>query len=149
MMWFDLGLWFMVTHLDDFFDEVGIAAKFMAFIHFLSKKAKDVVLDHITFTFIREMMIEACLNLYNDPLAPVLKERMNTHVGIIIKRLIKSVAFTKNLVNSGNEPPLKRCWDLNDNSSLQHDSKKRFTPCPFSQGYGQGDDCGWNNTSQS
>lgn len=61
----------MVTHLGKFFDEVGIA-KFMAFIHFLRDKAKDVVLDHIMLTFIHQLMIKACVNLYNNPLAPVL-----------------------------------------------------------------------------
>lgn len=64
----------MLTHLGKFFNEVGIAAKFMAFIHFLIEKAKDYILDHITFIFIRDLIFEACQNLYNDPLGPVLKE---------------------------------------------------------------------------
>lgn len=39
MLWFDQGLWYMMTHLDIFFEEVeGLATKFMAFIHFLWSK---------------------------------------------------------------------------------------------------------------
>lgn len=56
MIWFDQGLWHMLTHLDKFFKEVVIAPKFMDFIHFLTEKAKDLVLDHITFIFIRELI---------------------------------------------------------------------------------------------
>lgn len=38
MIWFGQGLWFMMTHLGKFVNEVDIATKFMAFIHFLIEK---------------------------------------------------------------------------------------------------------------
>lgn len=49
MTWFDQGVWYMLTHLDLFFKDVGLAAKLMALIHFLSNIAKETILDHITF----------------------------------------------------------------------------------------------------
>lgn len=149
MIWFDQGLWYMLTHLGKFFNEVGIAAKFMAFIHFLTKKAKDSVLDHITFLFIRELIFEACVSLHNDPLGPVLKDRMNTRSGIIIERLVKPAQFTEDLVKRGNDAPLKRRWDLNDNTVTQPDSNRRFTPRQFSSGYGRGDNRGNNHATYS
>lgn len=60
------------------FDDEGLAMKLMALIHFLSDIAKETVLDHITFFFIWEKLIEACLNLYDDLTAPVLTENMST-----------------------------------------------------------------------
>lgn len=120
MIWFYQGLWYMITHLRAFFKEVwGIAAKFMAFIHFLSEEAKDTVLDHIAFLFIWVLMIEACMSLYHNPLAPILKERMNMRAGIMIERVIKPSTFTNELLNKGSEVPPKRQWDLNESSSSQ------------------------------
>lgn len=152
MIWFDQGLWYMLTHLGKFFNEVGIAAKFMAFIHFLTEQTKDSVLDHITFTFIRDYIFEACLNLYNDPLGPVLKENMDTCTGIMIKRLIKPSQFTEDLLKRGNEVPHKRRWDFNDNTVALPDSNRQFTPAQSSQsssGYGRGDGRGWNQASHA
>lgn len=107
MTWFDQGVWYMLTHLDLFFAEVGLAAKIMAFIHFLSDKAKETVLDHITFYFIHERILEACLNLYDDPHTPMLTENMNTRMGIMIEKLIKITMFTDKLL-SRNDNPHKR-----------------------------------------
>lgn len=52
MTWFNQGIWYMLTHPDLFFTEVGLAAKLMALIAFLSDKAKETILDHIMFCYI-------------------------------------------------------------------------------------------------
>lgn len=88
----------MMNHLGKFFKEVGIAAKFMAFIHFLTKKAKDSVLDQIPFIFIRELIFEACTSLYKDPLGHVLKDQMSTCSSIMIARLVKHAQFIDKLL---------------------------------------------------
>lgn len=88
----------MLTHLDLFFTEVGLAAKLMALIAFLSDKAKETILDHITFCFIREKILEACVNLYNDPSAPILTENMGTGMEIMIEKLIKPTTFIEELL---------------------------------------------------
>lgn len=114
------------------FYEEGIVAKFMAFIYFLTIKAKDSILDHITFTFIHELMVEAYINQYNDPLAPMLKENMhrdmNTWTGLMIERLVKPVAFTNDLLKKGINVPQKRHWDLNENFGPQNGASQHFTP---------------------
>lgn len=90
MLWFDQAIWYMSTHLDLFFNEEGRAVKLMTLIHFLSDKAKESMLDHITFTFICELMLKAaCLNLYDNPTSPCLAKHMNSRTGIMIEKLIK------------------------------------------------------------
>lgn len=70
----------------------------MAMIHFLSDKAKETVLDHITFCFIHEKLMEACLNLYDNLDAPVLSKNMNTFMEIMIENLTKPAMFTNELL---------------------------------------------------
>lgn len=122
MTWFDQGIWYMLTHLDLFFNEVGLVAKLMALIGFLSDKAKEIVMDHITFFFIHEKILDACLNLYSDPTTPILTKDMNTCMGIMIKKLIKPATFTDELLTCNNNTH-KRRWDLNEQST---------SPCPSS-----------------
>lgn len=132
----------MLTHLDLFFDEVGLVAKLMVLIHFLSDKAKEIVLDHITFCFICEKIVEACLNLYDDPNALVLSEHMNTRMGIMIKKLIKPTTFTNELLTR-NDNTHKRRWDLNVQSASPSNSYHKPNPCMENFGYGRGNDHGW------
>lgn len=128
----------MLTHLKLFFDEEGIVAKFIEFIYILTTKAKDLVLDHITFTFIRKMMVDACVHLCNNPLAPILKENMDSRTEAMIERLIKPTTFTNNLKKKIDFLQ-KRRWGLNDNSDPHTHLGRRFTPHNFAQGYGRVD----------
>lgn len=41
------------------------------------------------------------MNLYNDPLRPVLKENMSTCCGIMIERLVKPAQFIEDLLKRG------------------------------------------------
>lgn len=77
------------------------------------------------------------MSLYNDPLGLVLKDRMNTRSGIMIKRLVKPTQFTEDLVKCGNEVPQKRRWDLNNNTMVQQDSNHQFSPRQFLSRYGR------------
>lgn len=136
----------MLTHLDLFSDEVGMAAKLMALIRFLSNKAKETILDHITLCFISEKIVEACLNLYNDPDAPVLSKNMNTRMGIMIEKLIKLATFTDELLSCNNNPH-KRRSDLNALSTSPSNSSYRPNPYMANSRYGHGNDCGWKANS--
>lgn len=45
------------------------------------------------------------MNLYNNPLGLVLKDRMNTHYGILIERLVKLAHFIDDLLKKGDKAP--------------------------------------------
>lgn len=107
MAWFDHGVWYILTHLELFFDKEGIVAKLMAFIYFLSAKAKESMLDHITFTFIQSMMLEACFNLYEHPIAPIFNENLALHTRSMIEKLIKPTQFTEDLSKRSIDTPYK------------------------------------------
>lgn len=65
VMWFDQAVWFMVNNLHIFFDDdyATLAAKFGAFIIWISDAARVAVRHQITFHFIRDF-------IRNSPLTP-------------------------------------------------------------------------------
>lgn len=104
-----------------------------------------MVLDHITFTFICEITINACLNLYEDPNTLVLKENLSSPTGIMVEKLVKLYQFTYDLPKQGYDTPQKRRWGLNKKSDAQPKSNRKFTPRPSYGGYGRGCNRAWND----
>lgn len=51
------------------------------------------MLDHITFTFIRKMMIEVGLNLSENPNGPILREHLSSYTSRMIEKLVKPGKF--------------------------------------------------------
>lgn len=95
-MWFDQAVWFMVNNLHIFFDEEypTLAAKFGAFIIWLSDAARIAVRHQITFHFLREMMVEASLEFAADPTAKLLSNHPPGAGIRQIERWIKPAAFS-------------------------------------------------------
>ncbi|CAM6082485.1 unnamed protein product [Calypogeia fissa] len=98
MMWFDQGIWYMITHLELFFNATDVGGRMMLLLVFLSIDGREAVLDHITFLFIWEMMIKAMMELYIDPGVTILKDYGKTPSVKMIERLIKPKEFTMALL---------------------------------------------------
>lgn len=96
-MWFDQAIWFMVNNLHLFFsneDYPTLAAKFGAFIIWLSDAARVAVRHQITFHYLREMMVEASLEFAADPTAKLLSNHPPGAGTRQIERWIKPATFS-------------------------------------------------------
>lgn len=115
VMWFDHSAWYMLNHLNDFFPtDQGyptLAAKFGAFIVWISDAARVAVKHQISFAYSRKMMIEASVQFAADPTAKLLALHKEAASARQIERLLKPASFT--LANPGTPSPGpngKRSW---------------------------------------
>ncbi|CAM6082399.1 unnamed protein product [Calypogeia fissa] len=67
LIWLDHAVWYMLHHLDSFFNASSIQGRLVMFIKFLSGDARCMVLDHIAFLYVREFLIEATQELIDHP----------------------------------------------------------------------------------
>lgn len=131
-MWFDQAVWFMVNNLHIFFDDEypSLAAKFGAFIIWVSDAARVAVRHQITFHFIREMMTEAALEFAADPNAKLLADHPQGAGTRQIERWIKPATFlAANPVASGPHSHGKRPR-LNINAPVSGGDEARTPPQP-------------------
>ncbi|CAM6104201.1 unnamed protein product [Calypogeia fissa] len=144
MMWFNQGIWYMITHLDLFFNATDVGDRMMLLLVFLSTDGRDAVLDHITFLFIKEMMIKATLELYVNPGVTILKDLGKTPTMKMIERLNKPQEFTMALVEEEERIKNvgKRKMDLNNtpvrNAELVRKNMFRKNTPPGGWGCGRG-----------
>lgn len=96
VMWFDQAIWFMANNLHIFFDHEypTLAAKFAAFIIWLSDAARVAVRHQIIFHYIRDMMVEASLQFATDPTVKLLASHPPGAGVRQIERLIKPANFS-------------------------------------------------------
>lgn len=96
MIWFDHSVWFILNNLDRFFDAryPSLAAKFGAFITWISAAALMAVKMHITFMAYRRLMDTAALELAANPSDKLLSKFGNAPGARQVERLIKSAAFS-------------------------------------------------------
>ncbi|CAM6082055.1 unnamed protein product [Calypogeia fissa] len=113
LIWLDHAVWYMLNPLEDFFTASTIQGRLVMLIKFLSGDARRMVLDHITFLYIRDFTIEATQELIDHQ-----HSRFLTHYGTscgirMIEALVKPGMFSNDLgdILGGSG---KKCWNLND-----------------------------------
>ncbi|CAM6094009.1 unnamed protein product [Calypogeia fissa] len=67
LIWFNHAVWFMLNHLELFFQAASIQGRLVLLIKFLSGDARKLVLDQISFIYLRQYMNEAALELIAHP----------------------------------------------------------------------------------
>ncbi|CAM6104898.1 unnamed protein product [Calypogeia fissa] len=113
LIWLDHVVWYMLNHLEEFFTASTIQGRLVMLIQFLSGDARRMVLDHITFLYIRDFTIEASQELIDHPTASFL-----THYGPsrgirMVEALVKPGTFSEDLGDILGGSSKKR-WNLND-----------------------------------
>lgn len=113
VLWFDHAIQFIVNHLPKFFPlATSVRNMFVEFLMFFSTSS-EVVMDHITFMYTRELMVEATLEQFDKLEARLLMSYGIDKGTLQVERLIKPTAITieQNRKNS----PLGKCsLNLND-----------------------------------
>ncbi|CAM6082443.1 unnamed protein product [Calypogeia fissa] len=132
LIWLDHAVWYMLNHLEEFFTASTIQGRLVMLIKFLSGDARCMVLDHITFLYIRDFTIEATQELIDHP-----QTRFLTRYGVsrgvrMVEALVKLGLFFEELgdiLGGGN----KKCWNLNDRPQVPPKRRGMYanhTPVP-------------------
>ncbi|CAM6104313.1 unnamed protein product [Calypogeia fissa] len=140
LIWFDHAVWYMLNHLDLFFHAASIQGRLVLFIKFLSGDARKMVLDHISFMYLRQFMIEGAMELVAHP-----EERFLTKYGDskgirTVEALLKPGLFSDKTEKLN--PAVKQIINLNSTPNVAHRRKGLFvnnTPgTGRGRGYGRG-----------
>ncbi|CAM6093960.1 unnamed protein product [Calypogeia fissa] len=67
LVWFDHAVWFLLNHLELFFQATSVQGRLVLLIKFLSGDARKLVLDQIAFVYLRQYMCEAAMELVAHP----------------------------------------------------------------------------------
>lgn len=140
MLWFDHAVWYMVNHLDTFFDEAypNLAAKFGAFIAWLSTAARVAVRYQITFNAIRRMMEDAALEATVNPSGKLLAKHYEAPGARQVEKYIKPASFSLEMAPSPSPATNKRRkLNMNVSPSDKHYIQPQMRDVPRS-GYHQG-----------
>jgi hypothetical protein len=94
IVWFNHAVWYMMNHLESFFDAATIQGRLVFLIKFLSNDARKMVKDQLGFINIQKYMLEGSIELANHP-----EERFFSHLPKhkalqTIEALIKPGSFT-------------------------------------------------------
>lgn len=110
MLWFDHAVWFMLNHLDRFFDDAypNLAAKFGAFIAWMSTAARVAVRYQITFMTLRRMMEDAALEATVNPTGKLLAKHYEAPGARQIEKYIKPASFSLEMAPSPSPATTKR-----------------------------------------
>lgn len=102
VLWFDQAIWYMINNLDKFFDQnyPSLAAKFGAFLVWLSGAAKPAVKAQVSFKAMRRMMEIAALEFSVDPTQQLLQQYYNAPGARRIERLFKPASFSTHEASS-------------------------------------------------
>ncbi|CAM6094012.1 unnamed protein product [Calypogeia fissa] len=110
LLWFDHGIWYILSHLGEFFTASTPQGKLVQFMAFLTH-IKGVIKDQITFMYFREFMRDACLELHNNPGIAVLLPQFGPAHGIrMIEKLVRPRTFSDKIIQDCN----RNHWNLND-----------------------------------
>jgi hypothetical protein len=130
-LWLDHAIWYVINHLDDFFPNPSLRARFYGFMVFLGKQIRKAVLALVTFLYVRKMMLKAGLQLCENPRATLLPEYDGAEGALTIERMMKPASFTEALdpAQSGDQH-LKRPYQeiSNPSSSLDSNPAPRGRP---------------------
>lgn len=108
MLWFDHAIWFMINHLDKFYDDTSyptLASKYGAFLIWIKGTCRTAVRAQITFKEIRRLMAIAALEFAVDPSAKLLAKYYEAPGARKIERLFKPASFSEQFVPSPSALP--------------------------------------------
>jgi hypothetical protein len=117
MIWFDHSVWFILNNLDHFFDSryPSHAAKFGAFITWISATGFTAVKQHVTFMAYRCLMEIAALELAANPHDKLLSKFANAPGARQVERLLKPASFSLETISSPSPRTLSKRRRLNMN----------------------------------
>lgn len=115
MIWFDHSVWFMLNNLDRFFDAryPSSAAKFGAFLTWISSAALQAVRMQITFIAFRKLMEVAAVELAANPTEKLLAKYAEAPGARQVERLFKPATFSLETTPSPSPLPKKRRLNMN------------------------------------
>ncbi|CAM6098861.1 unnamed protein product [Calypogeia fissa] len=140
LIWFDHAVWYILNHLDLFFQAALIQGRLVLLIKFLSGDARKMVLDQISFIYLRQFMTEAAMELVAHP-----EERFLTKYGDskgirTIEALFKPGSFSDKTEKLA--PEITQTINLNTTPKVAPRRKGLFannTPCTGrGRGFGRG-----------
>ncbi|KAL2643536.1 hypothetical protein R1flu_011123 [Riccia fluitans] len=99
MLWFDHAIWYMYNHLGDFFPQLTIQGRYMAFLIFLGGEARPAVLAHLTFLHARKLMIDTAMEVFANPKVRTLPEHGDAYGVRLIERMIKPACFSDEIIS--------------------------------------------------
>ena len=131
MIWFDQAIWFMLNNLERFFDKVShpsLAAKFGAFLTWISAATSVVVRMQISFLKYRHLMEIAAIELAVDPSQKLLAIHGDAPGALQVERMFKLAAFTIETTPTHTPPPYskKRRINVNVTPEDHFQSKNNF-----------------------
>jgi hypothetical protein len=95
IIWFDHAIWAMINKLEMFFpNQPNSTTRFAAFMLWLSSAAKIAVKAAIVFCIGREHMIEAAIQLSENPSQKLLPNLQDNPLATKIERLLKGPKFS-------------------------------------------------------
>lgn len=103
MLWFDHAIWFLVNHLDRFFDDKNyptLASKYGAFLIWIKGTCRTAVRAQLTFKEMRRLMATAALEYAVDPAAKLLTKFYEAPGARKIERLFKPASFSEQFLPS-------------------------------------------------
>ncbi|CAM6082137.1 unnamed protein product [Calypogeia fissa] len=137
LIWLDHAVWYMLNHLEDFFTASSVQGRLVMLIKFLSGDARRMVLDHITFLYIRDFTIEATQELIAHPHARLLT-RYGPSRGIrMVEALVKPGTFSDDLCDILGGSSKKR-WNLNDRPLAPPKQRGMYAKHTLVPGVGRG-----------
>jgi hypothetical protein len=117
MIWFDHSIWFILNNLDRFFDSCypSLAAKYGAFITWVSAACSLAVKAHITFMFYRRLMESAAVEMAAHPNEKLLSRFLDAPRARQVERLFKPASFSLETTPSPSPAASARRRKLNMN----------------------------------
>ncbi|CAM6082364.1 unnamed protein product [Calypogeia fissa] len=97
LIWLDHAVWYMLHHLEDFFNASSIQGRLVMLIKFLSGDARRMVLDHIAFLYVREFLVEATQELIDHPEERFFAQYESSCGLRMIEALVKPGMFSEKL----------------------------------------------------
>lgn len=73
IVWFDHAVWYIINHLELFFNASSIQGRLVLMMSFLGGEARHIALDQVAFLFIWQFIFEAMHEQIAEPLATLLK----------------------------------------------------------------------------
>lgn len=116
-MWFDHAVWYMLNNLDRFFDAryPSLAAKYGAFITWLSAACSVAIRAQVAFITFRQLMQTAALELAANPTEKLLSKYGDACGARQIEKLFKPASFS--LESTPSPSPAgyskQRCLNIN------------------------------------
>jgi hypothetical protein len=119
MIWFNQSVWFILNNLDRFFDSryPSLAAKYGAFLTWISAACSIAVRAQITFIAYRRLMETAAVELAANPIDKLLAKYGDAPGARQIERLFKPASFSLETMPSPNPTTYSKRRRLNMNVS--------------------------------